>query len=59
MIIRVLMRLTLAGALFLTAGVALAQHDMGGGGTTSGAATGGGSGSSSRSTTTVRKPPVR
>jgi len=42
--------------LFLSAGVATAQHDMGGGGTTSGAATGGGA-SSSRSTTTVKRPP--
>jgi tetratricopeptide (TPR) repeat protein len=44
--------------LFLSAGVAMAQHDMGGGGTTSGAATGGAT-SSSRTTTTVKRPPRR
>ena len=62
-IFRPLSSLALAGALSLTAGVAMAQHDVGGGSTT-GAATGGES--SSRSTTvkrprttpsTVRKPP--
>src|SRR5262245_21096762 len=57
MIIRSLCRAALAAALLFTAGVAMAQHDMGGGGTTSGAATS--SGSSSRSTAPVRRPPAR
>src|SRR5258706_1501220 len=45
--------LAIAGALWLTAGVAMAQHDVGGGSTTS-AATGGES--NGRRTTTVRRP---
>src|SRR5260221_1379545 len=45
--------LAIAGALLLTAGVAMAQHDVGGGSTTS-AATGGES--NGRRTTTVRRP---
>src|SRR5947207_3455077 len=57
MIIRSLFRVSIAGTLLFTAGVAMAQHDMGGGGTTSGAATAGGS--SSRSTAPVRRAPVR
>src|SRR2546421_12907337 len=47
--------LAFAGALFLTAGVAMAQHDVGG--TTSGAATGGAT--STRSSTPVRRNPIR
>jgi tetratricopeptide (TPR) repeat protein len=50
--IRSLSCFALAGALFLTAGVAMAQHDVGGGSTT-GAATGGDS--NSRGTTAVKR----
>ena len=53
-IFRPLSILALAGALSLTAGVALAQHEVGGG-SASGAATGGGGESSSRSTTVKRR----
>lgn len=65
--IRSLTRVALAGALFLTAGVAMAQHDVGGG-STSGAGAAGTSGSRPtvkrtprKTPTTVRKPgpPVR
>ena len=45
-----------AGALFLTAGVAMAQHDVGGG-TTSGTAIGGAT--STRSSTPIRRTPPR
>src|SRR5260370_469380 len=68
MIIHSLSRVALVGALSLTAGVAMAQHDVGGG-STSGAATGGDSSRGNtvrrttvrRPTTTTRKPtgPVR
>lgn len=54
-IFRALSRLALVGVLFLTAGVAVAQHDVGGG-STSGAAI---SGESSRSNTVVKRPTVR
>src|SRR5712692_7532064 len=56
MIIHSLSRMALVGALSLTAGVAMAQHDVGGG-STSGAATGGDSsrGNTVRRTT-VRRP---
>lgn len=56
-ILRFLLRATLAGALFLTAEVALAQHDVGGG-STSGAANSG-SESTSRRATTVKRPTTR
>jgi tetratricopeptide (TPR) repeat protein len=45
--------LAIAGALLLTAGVALAQHDVGGGSTSSGAV---GGDSGTRRTTTVKRP---
>src|SRR5712691_8779409 len=54
-IFRDLSRLALAGALFLTGGAAMAQHDVGGG-STSGAAV---SGESSRSNTPVKRTTVR
>src|SRR5262249_1906512 len=58
MINRMFAQIAFAGIFFLSAGVAMAQHDLGGG-TTSGAATGGGTTSQSRSSTPVRRVPRR
>src|SRR6266852_5109196 len=55
-IFRFLPRLFIAGVLFLTCGVAVAQHDVGGG-TTRDAATA--SGESSRGNTAVKRTTVR
>src|SRR5581483_3637960 len=54
MMIRYLTRFALMAALSLTAGTAMAQHDMGGGAAGGGAAAGSGGTDSGRSTTTRR-----
>jgi tetratricopeptide (TPR) repeat protein len=57
-IFRLLSRLSIAGVMLLTCGIAVAQHDVGGGGTTKDVATGDSSSRTKRTTTrtTVRKP---
>src|SRR5689334_11952399 len=58
MMIRSFTRLALIAALSLTAGTAMAQHDVGGGAVSGGAAAGGDSGRSTPARRTIRRPPT-